>query len=123
MGLGVLPKLIPAMPVVVQLLSCDDGPGTKPIPKAVARRDPVQPKNACFGHLDDESCWYLVERQGAVDCPHALLDRSDVSFDVPYMFVPGRFVEGDAHSSQLAPKMPKLAIHEGHLDSEPLPTV
>ena len=91
MRLGILSKLVATIPIVVQLLSCDNGLGTKSISKAIIRRNPVQPENARFGHLDDQSCRYLVELQGVVDCPYTLFDRSDVSFDVPHMFVLGRF--------------------------------
>ena len=123
MRLGILSKLVATMPIVVQLLSCDDGSGTKSVSKAVVRRHPVQPENARFGHLDDQSCRYLVEWQGVVDCPHTLFDRLDVSFDVPHMFVSGCFVESNTHACQLTPQVPEFAIHKGHLDSEPISTI
>ena len=110
MRLDILSKLVLTMSIVVQLLSHDDGSGTQSVSKAVLRRHPVQPENARFCHLDDQSCRYLVEWQGVIDCPHMLFDRSDVSFDVPHVFILGCFIGSNTHACQLTLQVPEFSI-------------
>ena len=121
--LDILSELEAAVSFKIQPLPCHDGAWAQFIPEVAVRWQTVQPEHACLCHLRHHSCRDLVEWQGVVDCPHLFLDHVDEPLNVPHVFIPRCFIQRYTHACHFPPQVPKLSIHEGDLNTEPLSLV